>query len=467
MEMPLIKEITLSHIIERLIRDFKYLGINKTIIGDEIFGGYKNLQRIQNGQKKITSTDCLFLFNKIKTLSGGTSEQFCSTIISWFPTLSVYKTEDELKNVISANLLEPASSVTTSLYPVLGIKSFLRLCLQNSTRIKSVNLVAPLGSEWLDVADTNELLAELSNNKIEINIIINSDSQIMHKILSTIQDAVIKHPYESLNDEITAWHKYEIFYPNITLCISDYPILRQMIIVEFENHTQQIFFYDFIYGTLTDSSSPHRWIPDNHPDFKFFKSEFEFLWDSAISYSKWFDQLPIPEELISPNTYLLIYPSHTVENHTSDLSTDSWIYSILSIEKNNSVTLKVNITDLCNFTEPLNPHCEYTYQGSLRLTRNSIFISLYDDDSREAINISLSRPLYEKERYLGIITGLSPTGQPVAFKCACIKEFLHSKLNYSVLSKLFSNHNREWDDSLMIIENQDLNLFYSDRIFID
>ena len=115
MEMPLIKEITLSYIIERLIRDFKYLGINKTIIGDEIFGGYKNLQRIQKGQKNITSTDCLFLFDKIKTLAGGTSEQFCSTIISWFPTLSVYKTEDELKNIISANLLGTASSETTSI----------------------------------------------------------------------------------------------------------------------------------------------------------------------------------------------------------------------------------------------------------------------------------------------------------------------------------------------------------------
>lgn len=160
-----------------------------------------------------------------------------------------------------------------------------------------------------------------------------------------------------------------------------------------------------------------------------------------------------------------MYPSHKKQIANNHFINDDWIYCALAICDNNKVFLKVNIS---NNIDPFNPsnYCEYSYQGTANVTRNNIFISLYDTEQQEAINISISRPVHKAHRYIGIISALSPSGQPVAFKCACIGRSLINKVNKNLLWVLLNNGSHEWSDSLMILENQDINLFYSDKILI-
>lgn len=133
--------------------------------------------------------------------------------------------------------------------------------------------------------------------------------------------------------------------------------------------------------------------------------------------------------------------------------------------KDNLVILKTNICDSLDSFDS-SDYCEYSYQGNLKTSRSNIFISLYDNEQQESINISLSRPLGDKKRFLGILSALSPAGNPVAFKCACIEESIISKINYSMLYTLLCNSNREWKDTLMVLETHDINLFYSDKILV-
>lgn len=462
METPLLEEITLEYIIERLIRDFRDNGINKTIVGQEIFGGYKNLQRIQNGQKKLTSTDCGFLFQKIKALSGGKSEDFRTTILSWFPSLSVYRAEEDIITVLKGNLLGTASSDITSTSHHAGNKQFLQFYLENPTSIKRIRLATQTGEGWFDDPEMIGLLRILAEHRIEIQVLGNPESAITKMMLSSMQTTHKTSPTICLNTLLAKWHDWELTHSNIVLRVSDYPLLRQTLMIEFKDNSSQILLCDYTYGSSIENTSLYRYLSDSHPDHTYYRNELEYLWNSAVSYDHWLDSLPIPEELLKPGNYVLLYPSHGMAQQHTAVDNPKWIYSLLSITDDNSVFLKANVTDPFESIDDF----EYSYQGKLKLTRNNIFISLYDKEQQEAISISLSRPLYDKNRFLGIMTALSPAGQPVAFKCACIGHSLLPELNHSLLSSLLMNHNREWNDTLMILENQDMNLFYSDKILI-
>ena len=262
-----------------------------------------------------------------------------------------------------------------------------------------------------------------------------------------------------LNRTLAKWHDYEMTYPSIQFRVSDYPILRQTLIVIFKDKSSRALIRDYAYGSPVESSSPHKQVSCTDPDYRYYYDEFEFLWDNSQTYEQWYETLPRAEETMQPGNYILMYPSHDrISEHDS-----RWIYSALSITDKNTAALSVNITD------SLDSFAEYTYQGDLRLTRNCIFITLHDDDHQEEISISLVRPLHtKKDRFIGIITALSPSGQqPVAFKCACVGRSLLSKINYNALNQLLSHNNKEWDDNLLVLENPDINLFYSDHIFYE
>lgn len=158
----------------------------------------------------------------------------------------------------------------------------------------------------------------------------------------------------------------------------------------------------------------------------------------------------------------MLYLPHA--NITED--DNKWIFSALSISGQNTASLKVNINERIESIDS-DKYWEYSYQGNLKLTRNTIFISLYDDSQQEEINISLVRPLHTKDRFIGIMSALSPSGQPVAFKCACVGRSLLPRIDYRSLKRLLGHDNKEWGKDLLVIENQDINMFYSDRILSD
>ena len=77
------------------------------------------------------------------------------------------------------------------------------------------------------------------------------------------------------------------------------------------------------------------------------------------------------------------------------------------------------------------------------------------------------RPLHAKDRFIGTMSALSPSGQPVAFKCACVERSLLSQIDYQALKEILRQDNQEWRNDILIIEYKAINMFYSDRILID
>lgn len=470
MKLPVIPEITLSYIVERLIRDCKNEGfkLNKIALGDEVFGGYKNLQRCLKNERKISDIDCRDLLTKIKTVSGGTQEDLKTRLVSWFPMLNVYQTVEEMESIITANLMKTASSDVHIPPSDLTSTQFLQLCMRNDSPIKCIKIAAQTGWSWLDNQEKNTLLTKLAVNGVKIQVISNPASAIISKMAKAMWDSSKALRYMGLNQTIAKWHTYEQSYQTIHLRITEYPLLHQTLIVEFEDGSAEIMLRDYTYGLPIGHHSPHKQITSSNPNYYYYKTEFDFLWDSSETYDTWYASLPEPDEQIQPGNYLLLYESHEKEHPVSAANSTNWIYSALSIAADNTATLKVNISIPPSFeTMEFIENYEYSYHGNLKLTGHNIFISLSDNEQQEVVHISLSRPLHDKKRFLGIMTGLSPSGQPVAFKCACIEASLLSKLNYPLLSTLLRSHNREWNDNLLVLENQDINLFYSDKLFSD
>ena len=199
------------------------------------------------------------------------------------------------------------------------------------------------------------------------------------------------------------------------------------------------------------------------PLLKVYQQEFNYLWNKALCYPQWIKVFSTQKETLSSNKYIMLYLPHS----KFDYNKDNFIISILQISKNNEVKLDVNIADSLtpklSFKSP-----EYTYYGSSKMTRNNIFMTLFDKSMTEQVSISIIRPLYEQNRLLGIMTALSPQAQPVAFKFACIDSSIYNKIDFQLLKRILdknNQNNRIWESNLMILEEQDISLFYSNQIF--
>ena len=460
---PQISEITIDNIAEHCRNTF---GVNKGEFEQTVFHAGGWLSRIRRGKSKMSDYHYQQMFNLLKSKSGGDSRSFVSEMQYWYPSLKSYTNENDIAAVIRANLESRASGTAKCTMDEsehdLNNLQFLKTCLAHDSPIKCIKMAAQTGWRWFDDHERTNLLTQLAQKEIAIQVIGNPSSPVMKKIAGTMRDPAKKLRYMGLNDTLAKWHDYEKAYPHIKFRVSEYPIFRQTLIVEFEDNSSRGFFRDYAYGSPIKCSSPHRQVSSGELDFNYY-SEFEFLWGHAQTYEQWYAALPEPEETLKPSHYVLVYPSHGrgSEDHSK------WVYSALSISEDNAASLKVNIAASSDAIESNNDG-EYSYQGSLKLARNHIFLSLYDNEQQEAINISFVRPLHEKERFIGIMTALSPSGhQPVAFKCACIGRSILPKLNYQTLNKLLSHNNRVWDDNLLVLEDQDINLFYSDRLLTD
>lgn len=460
---PLISEITLDNIAEHC----RYAsGINKGTFEQTIFNAGGWLSRIRHGKSKMSDYHYQEMFHLLKSISGDDSASFVATMKSWYPSLNPYTTEKDIVEIIRANLEGTASDDEQSIGEFqndISSIQFLEACLAYGSPVKSIKMAAQTGWQWFDDHKKTNLLTQLAQEEIVIQVVANPSSPVMKKIAGAMRDPSQVLRYMGLNSTLAKWHDYETAYPTITFRVSDYPILRQTLIVDFEDNSSRGLFRDYAYGSPVEVSSPHRQMLSNDPYFKYYYTEFEYLWNHGQPYEEWYATLPEPEETLKPGNYILIYPSHERCHEGST----KWIYSALSVSGNNTASVKVNIPSPSDNIESLN-YWEYSYQGSLKLTRNNIFFSLYDNEHQEEINISLVRPLHEKQRFIGIMTALSPSGQqPVAFKCACIDRSFLSGLNYQILNRILSHNNKDWDDNLLVLENQDINLFYSDKIFND
>lgn len=136
------------------------------------------------------------------------------------------------------------------------------------------------------------------------------------------------------------------------------------------------------------------------------------------------------------------------------------IKSILNIDKNGEVVFYNNIkTDICD--------AEYIYHGICNVLHNMIYIYLKNDFSEERATIYFIKPVGIANRFIGLFIALSSNMIPICIKVACFKEELSKKgINEVLLKNVLTSSNVTWEDSILIIEEMQKHLFYSDEMFL-
>lgn len=153
--------------------------------------------------------------------------------------------------------------------------------------------------------------------------------------------------------------------------------------------------------------------------------------------------------------YLMLY--YSFEN----LFQPTLIKSHLNVDNEGRAYLYVN----CKNNEF--EKAEYTYKGSIEETPQNIYIHTRNDKSSEQLFLTLYKPAGSMNRFIGIMSALSPTMTPVAFKTALFNETLTESIDEHALSELLKHNNKEWNSDILAMESWQLNLFYSEKIFIN
>jgi hypothetical protein len=126
MDLPLMKEINLEYILDRMCKDFKE---QKTILGEEVFSSYSQLNKIRKGKRPLTKSQCSALLARIQKDSGSTKEGLRYTLIRWFPDFADCKDVEQMKEIVAANLLGYASE-SVSVKTAENTRIFLSGCMK-------------------------------------------------------------------------------------------------------------------------------------------------------------------------------------------------------------------------------------------------------------------------------------------------------------------------------------------------
>lgn len=134
------------------------------------------------------------------------------------------------------------------------------------------------------------------------------------------------------------------------------------------------------------------------------------------------------------------------------------IRSKLIVEQNGTITLYNNIkADILE--------AEYIYHGISIITENVIYIFLKNDFSKERATLYLIRSVGNLNRFIGLFTALSSNMTPVCVKIACFsEELLKNGINENLLKDIITSSNAVWENNMLVIEETQKHVFFSDKI---
>lgn len=91
-----------------------------------------------------------------------------------------------------------------------------------------------------------------------------------------------------------------------------------------------------------------------------------------------------------------------------------------------------------------------------------------NDFSKEKATIYFMRPVGNLGRYLGLFLALSSNLVPICIKIACFKDDvdLDNEVNMELLKNILMSSNVNWENNMLIVEEQQKHLFYSDEMVI-
>ncbi len=137
---------------------------------------------------------------------------------------------------------------------------------------------------------------------------------------------------------------------------------------------------------------------------------------------------------------------------------ENLIKSKLIINKDGTVIFYNNIKN--DITD-----AEYNYHGVCKIEQSMIYFYLFNDFSNERATIYFIRPVGNLNRFIGLFIALSSNSIPVCIKIACFKEKLYRKgINKKLLKDIITSSNVNWKNNMLIIEDRQKYLFFSDDI---
>lgn len=453
------EEITLENFIRRLSRE---LNLRKTTDIGPAFGTYKNLQRIlsPDNPRKIDAYECDQLMRLAEKKTG---RAFAETMKEWFPELEGCGSDEEIRKYVRERLLCTGKTEKPSAGERDGISRklrFLEECMEYPSPIRKLKMAFHTGYRWLENEGKVNVLVSLAQKGVDIMVMANPED-VIQRMAREFRDPAHVLRYRGFNETLAQWHKYEQAFSAIRLRVAEYPILRQTILVTYEDGTKRAYLRGYAYGTPANKIPSRIIVSQSDPFLKYFSDEFEYLWEKSKAYEEWSRTLREPKEFMKPCDYMLVYPAHEPSEEGQE---QRWIYSLLSIGEKNKATLIVNLDPKAG-TADLTDKGEFVYEGRLTLSRHNISIRLHDRENVEQVNLSFYRPIYDYGRFLGILSALSPSGMPVAFKCACFDRAQFLNIEYNLLYTLLCHERREGNLRLLSLDDADINQFYSDWMF--
>ena len=100
-----------------------------------------------------------------------------------------------------------------------------------------------------------------------------------------------------------------------------------------------------------------------------------------------------------------------------------------------------------------------------KVDENVIYIYLYNDFFNERATMYYIRPVGNLSRFIGLFIALTSNLVPICIKIACFKEELYKKgVNEEILKEIITSNNVQWENNMLIIEDKQKHLFFSDDI---
>ena len=149
--------------------------------------------------------------------------------------------------------------------------------LQIVNPVKSIDLAFRGGSEWRFKAEKVEILTQLIKSGYKLRILVNSAEAVE-------QDSVhMRQPlkkYVDYRESLKEWVELGETYPeNITVHITDVPMLHRLYIIRGEDNSSGVLKVSFYtYGNYMPMKDFKQAFGGEDPQYRLYTDEFEYLW---------------------------------------------------------------------------------------------------------------------------------------------------------------------------------------------
>lgn len=309
--IPTVNNLTLFHLAEKIKSRYEV-----NLSGN--FGMYHYLHLSEavfrakkNGRSPVTVRDAENMLAATKNKCAEENDDFYETIEEWFPLLSRKKfTPEQIDEIIIANLVRTPSETSAAGNPWVGMSTadFFRECLQYPFPIKRIRMAAHTGWSFFDNPDKRKILKDLLEKGIEIQFIGNIPTPETREILTAMRDPGRELDYRGLNNTFAEWKRYETRFSNLHVLVSTlYPLLHQVYFVEFDSENVSgrnekeschdlLFVRNYTYGTSDKKPVAQEPILSDSAEYDYYRTEYDFLWEHAVSYDEWIRSVPATEE---------------------------------------------------------------------------------------------------------------------------------------------------------------------------